>query len=190
MTRRVSAITLLASLSYAAPAGVPLESVRRIFVERLIGGDTAAHIRDMIVSAIQRSRLFTVTEDQERADAILKGSAEDLVFTDRFYSRDSVQARVSVPVRTGSRTSTPGATIGQAETVRADERKHEAAASVRLVNKAGDVIWATTQESQGGKFRGASADVAEKVMRQLKEDVDRARRIDSVKPSDSNSLPR
>jgi len=35
------------------------------------------------------------------------------------------------------------------------------------VNKDGDVIWSTTQESLGGRFRGASADVADKITRQL-----------------------
>ena len=38
-------------------------------------------------------------------------------------------------------------------------------AAVRLVNKEGDVIWATTQESLGAKFRGASMDVADKITR-------------------------
>jgi hypothetical protein len=44
------------------------------------------------------------------------------------------------------------------------------------VNKDGDVIWSTTQESLGGKFRGASADVADKITRQLTADYERARR--------------
>ena len=38
----------------------------------------------------------------------------------------------------------------------------QAVAAVRLVNKDGDVIWSTTQESQGGKFRRASTDVADR----------------------------
>jgi len=53
-------------------------------------------------------------------------------------------------------------------------------ATVRLVNKDGDVIWSTTQESLGGKFRGASADVADKVMRQLIADVEKAKK-DNIK---------
>ena len=48
---------------------------------------------------------------------------------------------------------------------------------MRLVNKEGDVIWSTTQESLGAKFRGASADVAEKITPQLKEDFERARKL-------------
>jgi hypothetical protein len=36
------------------------------------------------------------------------------------------------------------------------------------------VIWATTQESLGAKFHGASADVADKITGRLKEDYDKA----------------
>jgi hypothetical protein len=48
---------------------------------------------------------------------------------------------------------------------------------VRLVNKDGDVIWSTTQESLGAKFHGASADVAEKITARLKEDFEKARKL-------------
>ena len=37
------------------------------------------------------------------------------------------------------------------------------------------MLWATTQESLGAKFRGASADVAEKVLKQLQADYQRAK---------------
>jgi hypothetical protein len=47
---------------------------------------------------------------------------------------------------------------------------------VRLCNKDGDVLWSTTQESQGAKFRSASADVAAKIAHQLTLDVDKAQR--------------
>jgi hypothetical protein len=50
-------------------------------------------------------------------------------------------------------------------------------ATVRLVNKDGDVIWSTTQESLGGKFRGASADVADKITSKLRDDYERARKL-------------
>jgi hypothetical protein len=44
------------------------------------------------------------------------------------------------------------------------------------VDKDGDVIWSTIQESKGAKFRGASADVADKITRQLVADYERARK--------------
>ncbi len=166
-----------------SPAGPPspLLAVRRIHVEKLMGGETANHVRDMVIASLQRSGVFQLTENPERADAILRGSAEDLVFTDTFDSQESLNARLSAgwPDRNGStRTSRNGvsAGIGESESTRIAERKHEATAAVRLVNREGDVIWSTTQESVGAKFRGASADVAEKISRQLLEDMKRARR--------------
>ena len=49
-------------------------------------------------------------------------------------------------------------------------------AAVRLVDADGDVIWSTTQESLGAKFKGASADVADKIVKQLLADIEKARR--------------
>ena len=67
--------------------------------------------------------------------------------------------------------------IGENESSRIQERKHEAVAAVRLVNKDGDVIWSTTQESQGGKFRRASTDVADRITKKLVEDYERAKKL-------------
>jgi len=47
--------------------------------------------------------------------------------------------------------------------------------ALRLVNKDGDVIWSMTQESLGGKFLGAAADVADKIAKKLAADVRKAR---------------
>ena len=66
--------------------------------------------------------------------------------------------------------------VGENESTNIHERKHEAMATVRLVNKDGDVMWSTTQESNGAKFRGASADVADKITRQLTADLERLRK--------------
>jgi hypothetical protein len=45
-----------------------------------------------------------------------------------------------------------GLGAGESESSRSVERRHEANAAVRLVNKDGDVIWSTTQESMGASF--------------------------------------
>ena len=71
---------------------------------------------------------------------------------------------------------TGGNAAGESESHHTRERKHEAYASVRLCNKDGDVLWSTTQESLGGKFRGASADVAAKVAHQMQLDYERAQK--------------
>jgi hypothetical protein len=165
-----------------------LLSVRRVYVDRLNGGETAAHMRDMLIASLQSAKLFVITENAERADTFLRGSAEDLVFTDTFQSSDSIDARVQMGrSSTGSGVSRQagrnlGATVGENESSRIAERKHEATASIRLVGKDGDVIWSTTEESLGGKFRGASADVADKIMRKLAAAYERARRMDAPAP--------
>jgi altronate dehydratase len=54
------------------------------------------------------------------------------------------------------------------------ETVNDARLAVRLVAQDGDVIWSTTQESLGAKFKSASADVADKVAKQLVRDLDKA----------------
>jgi hypothetical protein len=155
-----------------------LLAVGRVYVDRLGGGDTAPQMRDMIISSLQNARLFLMTDKEERADAILRGSAEDLVFNELHQISDGVNARAGITAGRSTR-SLPGMnlSVGEQESQRTSERKHEAIAAVRLINKDGDVIWATTQESFGAKFRGSAADVAEKIVQQLNEDFDKARKL-------------
>lgn len=159
-----------------------MAGIKRVYVDRFTGGETAAHLRELIIASLQQTKLFVITENEQKADAILRGAAEDLVFTEQHQSSDSVNARVATSVGVGNtsrntergegdRARYGGITIGEHESMNIKERKHEAFATVRLVNKDGDVIWSTTQESQGGKFRSASGDVAEKIARQLQSDV-------------------
>jgi len=185
-------LTLFLSILLAQqPAAQPpdeiarqLLSIKRVFVDRLTGGETAAQMRDVLIASLNNAKLFIVTENQERADMVLRGAAEDLVFTDSFSASEGVN--IHGGASTGSRstrtTTTPGTSgrgftlgLGENESSSVKERKHEAMASVRLVNKEGDVVWSTTQESTGAKFRGATADVADKITRQLLGDVERLR---------------
>jgi hypothetical protein len=180
----------LAAAQEAPQAPVKLEeaslrellSIRRVYVDHLTGGETAAQMRDVLISSLQGSRLFIVTENQERADAILRGAAEDLVFTEAHTSSDSLNAHGNLGARSGaysrdSRGITAGIGAGENESEHATERRHEALAAVRLVKKDGDVIWSATEESLGARFRGASADVAEKITAKLKDAFERARKL-------------
>ncbi len=168
-----------------------LLNVKRVYVDRLTGGETAAQLRDIIISALQGAKLFILTENQERADVILRGAAEDLVYADTFSSSEGINMHGSATsgqgTVSGSRFNGAGSSaeersnrgvsagIGENNSTNIKERRHEAMATVRLVNKDGDVIWSTTQESTGARFRGASADVADKITRQLVADYDRVR---------------
>jgi hypothetical protein len=177
-----------------------LLTVQRVYIDRLTGGETALQMRDMIAASLQGARLFVITENPDRADAVLRGSAEDLVFTDIHSSSDSIHADSHFGFSNGDstynsssgyggmgghsssnqrdqRSQNGGMSVGDSESTHSVERKHEAVAAVRLVNKDGDVIWSTTQESIGGKFRGSSADVADKITKKLLEDYERAKKL-------------
>lgn len=168
-----------------APAAPPVENlggVRRVFVAPLVGGASADALRELIIASLDGARLFVLTENPENADAVLKGAAEDRAFTDTFDYDDSVNESMNLGVgslRSSSKTRSGGVYGGSSASEREGrhikELKHEAYASVRLCNRAGDVLWSTTQESKGAKFRNASADVASKIARQLTTDFDRQR---------------
>ncbi len=161
-----------------------LLALKRVYVERLTGGESADQLRELIIASLHNSKLFVLTEDSERADAFLRGAAEDVAFTEQFQSSDRLTLRATTGAGVKSSNASQlsnlanrsaGLSVGENESVNIHERKHEAMASVRLVGKDGDVIWSTTQESGGAKFRGASADVAEKITRQLVEDYAKAK---------------
>src|SRR3984893_18391128 len=101
---------VLLMLLFAGRAGAQddlskqLLSIKRIYVDRLTGGETAAQMRDLIIASIHGAKLYVLTENQERADAILRGAAEDLIYTDQFQSSDSVDLRTGVGG--GTRSST------------------------------------------------------------------------------------
>src|ERR1051326_2571846 len=162
-------------------ATAQLAKVRRIYVDVLTGGDAALKIRDLLMTSLQSSKQFIITEDEDKADATLKGTGEDEVFTETFQSSEGLNAHTQVGggVNGNSRNTTSryaGMSIGENSSRNDEERKHEAIATVRLVNKDGDVIWSATAESFGGKFLGASADVADKITKRLVTDYKAAKK--------------
>jgi hypothetical protein len=167
-------------------ATTQLAQVRRIYIDILTGGDEALKIRDLLMTSLKGSKQFIITEDEDRADATLKGAGCDEVFTDTFQSSEGINAHSQLG--TGSSAGTRnyassssnrniGLSIGENESRRTEERKHGALATVRLVNRDGDVIWSATAESFGGKFLGASADVADKIAKRLVVDYKAAKQL-------------
>src|SRR6266566_3627470 len=165
-----SLIWILLAMSAAQGAESTIEEdslrqllgVRRIYVDRLTGGETAAQMRDLLLSSLENTKL--------------------LIFTDVHTSSDGINARSNIGTSRNARTANSqsanaGFGVGENESSHSEERKHEAVAAVRLVNKEGDVIWSTTQESEGGKFRRASTDVADRITKKLVEDYARTRKL-------------
>jgi hypothetical protein len=142
----------------------------------------------MLIGSLQRTGLFLMTESEERADAFLRGSAEDLIFMEIHRQRDGIQVRgsVSASERENSESEFSSSSFGVGDTDESyrRERRHEAMAAVRLVLRNGDVIWSCTQESAGAKYRGPAADVAEKVARELAKAHEQARQRAGLGPGE------
>ena len=165
------------------PVETALADVHRVYVEQLGGGKTSDQFRDMLIASMQSTGLFVLTENPERADATLKGSGDDLIYTEQRGSSDSLGLHANAGGSSSSRAQSEGVSssasagvgVSDSESSHSEERRHEATGSVRPVGKNGDVIWSTTQESAGGKFRSAMADVADKIVRQLADETRKMR---------------
>jgi len=169
---------LPAQESAGGPPIRSLPEVRRIYVAELIGAE-ADTMRELIIAGLNSTRLFVLTDNPDRADAVLKGAADDKVFTDTLDIQEGISTHQNVGKGSSGYAKAAngmyaGVGISDSQSHHSKERKHEAYAAVRLCNKDGDVLWSTTQESLGAKFRGASADVAAKVAHQLMLDTERA----------------
>src|SRR6266516_2841385 len=125
----------------SAPAITNLLEIKRIYIAPLVGGVAAASLRELLMASLDSSKLFLMTDNPDRADAILKGAADDQTFTDSFDIDQGLNARESVGVGSGrTRSSTGGSaglSIGDNESRHTRERKHEAYATVRLCNREG-----------------------------------------------------
>src|ERR1035438_9442524 len=134
------------SIAVEADSLQQLLTLRRVYVDRFSGGETAAQMRDMIINGLQSSKLFTITENQEKADAILRGSGEDLVFTEQHSSSDSLNVHSNLglgrsadsgALRGGSHVSnstneSTGLAAEENESSHSVERRHEATNLQRL----------------------------------------------------------
>jgi hypothetical protein len=67
-----------------------------------------------------------------------------------------------------------GVAMGIGDSSASTETLEQADLAVRLVAADGDTIWSTTQESKGARCKGAGADVADKIVKQLLRDLEKA----------------
>ncbi|HYD16575.1 MAG TPA: hypothetical protein VEB03_01080 [Candidatus Nanoarchaeia archaeon] len=166
-----------------------LQKVRRIYVDTFGTTEAAQQLQAMLVASLTGSKRLTVTEDKTRADAILKGFASEKTSqeTHAYGSATAVSSAGgghSASI-SGSGGHVSGSSSGgwHASGAAIDDSSlntetiDSAKASVRLVNSDGDVIWTSTQESKGAKYKGASADVADKIVKQLIRDIEKSEKI-------------
>ena len=162
-----------------------LLKAKRIFVENFGEDSINKTLQSMIVDALRSSHRFIVTENKEKADLTLKGAALEKTSQELHAigsgttvagAAGSHSASVSgnANLVTGSsRGGFVARSLGIQDTQASTETIDDARVSVRLVSPDGDVVWSTTQESKGAKYKGASADVSDKIVKQLLRDIER-----------------
>jgi len=146
-----------------ADIAAELANVKRIYVEDFGDSEKAKQLHATMVNALQATKRFIITEDKEKADATLRGAALEQT------SQESHHTGESTAVSSGGGDSHVSRAIDDSSSY--TETLNEARLAVRLVAKNGDVLWVATEESRGAKYKGAMADVADKVAKKLIADL-------------------
>jgi hypothetical protein len=181
---------------------------KRIYVESFGDDPIAKQVQAMVIDSLMQTKRFVITENKDRADAILKGTAVEKTSQELHAFSESGSASTAVAGGHAEHSSNVsgsvhGRSAGGAGTVDGSlngsshgsantyghavgasvddsqvttETIDDARISVRLVDPDGDVLWTTTQESTGAKYKGASADAADKIAKQLMREITRLTR--------------
>jgi hypothetical protein len=159
----------------------------------------------MVISSLTETKRFVITENKEKADAVLKGTGVEKTSQELHAYSEETAAGGAAGGHSGSVSGTfvggtghvsgssSGGFASRATAIENSAAHTEtidhARVAVRLVDSDGDVIWATTQESKGAKYKGASADVAEKVVKQLLRDLEKLERKQTPPAKNTESPP-
>ena len=159
----------------AEPAADPrLLQIKYICVDRFGNDPLGVQAQEMVIARLFEAKRFRLTENCEKADFVLKGSITER--SDRAYRRESegIGFGTSASASSGG-TSASGSISGNAqETLASSEVKVQAAVTLRVVDREGEILWAASLESTGGKTKGAINDAAERAVRRLLRDIERA----------------
>ncbi len=174
------------------PAADPrLLQVKRVCVQNFGDDALGAQAREMVIARLFESKRFSLTENCAKADFVLKGAVTER--NDRAFREESEGVGFGVSAaasdssgaginRTG--TSASASARGDArETLASSETKQHAAVTMRLVDKDGEILWAASLESTGGKTKGAIGDAAERAVRKFLRDIERAEKQNASSPA-------
>jgi len=159
------------------PAPIPLTAVKRVCVDRFVGdADFGAQARDLAIASLYAAKSFSITEKCEKAAILLKGAVSR---TRGYRSRSEGDG---TRFGEGARVSDTFGRIAASVTGASDERlassesQEYASVALRLVDEDGEVLWAYSVDSSGGKTKAAVSDAVDQAIKQLLRDIERAKR--------------
>lgn len=145
----------------------PLTAIKTLCVDRFAGPDEiAVQARELAIAGLFTSKLFRIIENCSNADAILKGSV---------LERSGSRSRSESEGAFGARAGLPGGVVGGSERLSSSETRTEASVTLRINSRDGEILWAHSQDSSGGKAKSAVPDAVERAVRQLAREVERSK---------------
>jgi curli biogenesis system outer membrane secretion channel CsgG len=162
---------------------VKLLSIKRIYVDSFGDDPISKQVQAFVITDLSESNRFTVTENKEKADAILRGTGLEKTSQEyhAYHSGTAVGAAAGSHSGSldGSWVDGTGSIHGSSsggfaahsaainDSSASTETINDARIAVRLVDSDGDVIWAASEESNNSKYKSATADVADRVVHKL-----------------------
>jgi hypothetical protein len=178
-----------------APPSEPAANPRLLQVKRVCVQDFGADVlgvqaREMVIAKLFESKRFSLTENCDKADFVLKGSITER--SDRVSRSESegigFGESAAASSSSGSGVSRSGTAASASvrgdtrESLASSEVKLQAAVTMRLVDKDGEILWAASLESTGGKTKGAIGDAADRAVRKFLRDLERAEKQNATNP--------
>jgi hypothetical protein len=177
-------VTHAVAAAQATPPGKPddrtprLLTVRRLCIGQFAGEESdAAVAKEIAIASLYASKKFVITEKCDGADAVLKGA---LIEKSGFKAQSEGEGTSFAGASGSARGSVVGALaefgalgLGGSEKLSSAETRRHASVSLRLVDKDGEVLWAHSFDSPGGKSKGALADAVDRTIRSLIREVEK-----------------
>lgn len=132
-----------------------LLQVKRLCVQNFGDDALGVQVREIVIAKLYETTRFALTENCRSSEFLLKGS---VVEKGEFSQRGEQE----------------GATGIGGERLYSTDQKKQATVTLRLVDKDGEILWAASLESTGGKTKGAIGDAAERAVRKFLRDLERA----------------
>jgi hypothetical protein len=162
------------------PSPRPLASLKRVCVERFAGdAEIGAQAREIAIASLFTAKAFAITEKCEKSDASLKGAVTRARAYRSRSEGDSTRFGENASVSNSLGRAAASATGMADERLSNSESFETASVALRLVDDDGEVVWAYTADSSGGKTKAAVADAVEQIVKQLLRDIERSKKPDS-----------
>ncbi|MCL4844383.1 MAG: hypothetical protein KJZ79_21190 [Bryobacteraceae bacterium] len=154
------------------PSVQGLAEIQRICVAEFAGDPRlVGSVRELAIAGVFKLKRFRVTEDCDKADAVLRGAVLERDDSRVRSEGESTDFGIIGGAAAAGVAAVGGAAGGTSQGLMSAETRSRASVTLRLVTKVGDVVWADTQDSGGGKAKGAIPDAVERALRQLAKDL-------------------